>query len=260
MDAPLAIKCDIASPGYSALHVHRVLVSGGPTRGGGLAVVHKNTLAARIHPLSDNFKPTTFELQIVKMSSGSSNLAVWNIYRPPSGPIAVFLDELADIISTFLASCSDMVLLCDDLNCPGPDGTQVDDGLALLLSSLGLEQMIHMPTRGAALLDVLASDAPDIFTDVHVIDAGLLSDHRLLLVSCFIERRATRAAPTSYRYIKKINFQHFEAALHNSTIFSSPEATVDSFTGKIVVEITKALNEAAPLRTCNRRLPKTETK
>ena len=33
-----------------------------------------------------------------------------------------------------------------------------------------------------------------------------------------------------------------------------------NFTEQIVVEITKALNEAAPLRTCNRRLPKTETK
>ena len=119
----------------------------------------------------------------------------------------------------FLASCSDNVLLCGDLNCKGPDGTQVDDGLALLLSSLGLEQMIHMPNRGSASLDVLASDAPDIFTDVRVIDAGLLSDHRLLLVSCFINRRATRAAPTSYRNIKKISFQHFKAPLRNSTIF-----------------------------------------
>ena len=160
----------------------------------------------------------------------------------------------------FLASYSDKVLLCGDLNCSGPDGTQVDDGLALLLSSLGLEQMIHMPTRGSALLDVLASDAADIFTDVHVIDAGLLSDHRLLLVSCSINRRATRDAPTSYRNIKKINSQHFQAALCNFTIFSSPEATVDSFTEQIVVEITKALNEAAPFRTCNRRLLKTETK
>ena len=90
----------------------------------------------------------------------------------------------------------------DGMGWDGIDGTQVDDGLALLLSSLGLEQMIYMPTRGAALLDILASDAPDIFTDVHVIDAGLVSDHRLLLVSCSIDRRATRAAPTSYRNIK----------------------------------------------------------
>ena len=73
----------------------------------------------------------------------------------------------------FLASCSDKVILCGDPNCKGPDGTEVDDGLALLLSSLGLEHMIHMLTRGSALLDVLASDAPDIFTDVHFIDAGL---------------------------------------------------------------------------------------
>ena len=199
MNAPPAIKCDIAPPGYSALHVHRVLVSGGPTRGGGLAVVHRNTLAARIHPLSDNFKPTTFELQIVKMSSGSSTLALWNIYRPPSGPITAFVDELADIVPKFLASCSDKVLLCGDLNCPGADGTQFDD------VSWSRADDPHANSSSGFTRRPLVRRSGHL-TDVHVVDAGLLSDHRLLLVSCSVERRATRAAPTAYRNIKKIKF------------------------------------------------------
>ena len=93
---------------------HPVLVPGGSTHGGGLTVLHSNTLAIKIYQLHDNFKPSTFELQIVKISSESSTLAVLNIYCPPSGSIegfAAFLDELTDIISTILSTCSSKILL-----------------------------------------------------------------------------------------------------------------------------------------------------
>ena len=50
-DAPLAILNDVASAGYSVLHVHRLATPGGSARGGGLAVVHRNTVPVRVHPL-----------------------------------------------------------------------------------------------------------------------------------------------------------------------------------------------------------------
>jgi hypothetical protein len=41
-DTPASLLRDVAPSGYTALHVPRMLVRGGPTRGGGLAVVHRD--------------------------------------------------------------------------------------------------------------------------------------------------------------------------------------------------------------------------
>ena len=41
-DAPPAVKADIAPSGYAILHVHRESEQGGPKRGGGLAVIHRD--------------------------------------------------------------------------------------------------------------------------------------------------------------------------------------------------------------------------
>ena len=46
-DAPATVKNDIAPVGYTILHVHRELRTDGPKRGGGIAVVHRNSLAVR---------------------------------------------------------------------------------------------------------------------------------------------------------------------------------------------------------------------
>lgn len=125
---------------------------------------------------------------------------------------------------------------CGDLNCPSSDDNHVDNGLSLLLISLGGEQMVcwqqslTIPTHGSAALDVLAFNASDIFTDVSVIVAGLTSDHSLLMAYYSIGWWVMCATSTFYRFIKKIEMQLFKAALHNSTIFTSPESTVDSFT------------------------------
>ena len=50
-DAPLAILNDAAPAGYSVLHVHRSAAPSGSARGGGLAVVHRNTVPVRFTPL-----------------------------------------------------------------------------------------------------------------------------------------------------------------------------------------------------------------
>ena len=54
--------------------------------------------------------------------------------------------------------------------------------------------------------------------------------------------------------------QLFEPALRISTIFTSQESTVDSFTEQMVNVIFKVLNEAALLIICYSRPPKNETK
>ena len=148
-DAPPAIKNDVAPDGYSVLHVHRAAVLGGSTRGGGLAVVHRNTLPVRVHPLSTStIAHTTYDRQIVKLVLPSSFIIIVNIYRPPAGSNASFIEELADLIASIVANTNDKLLLCGDFNCPASDGSHVDDDLQSLLKSFGLDLLDHEPTRG----------------------------------------------------------------------------------------------------------------
>jgi len=119
-DSPPVILQESAPEGYKIIHVHRKITEGGPTRGGGLAIISRNSIPVRIHPLAKNFNPTSFELQLVLVGTGSSSFVLMNVYRPPSQSKSVFIDELLDVISTVTAtSGKDKLLLCGDVNLPG---------------------------------------------------------------------------------------------------------------------------------------------
>ena len=77
--APPCVKSDIAPANYSITHVHRDIDCGGPTRGGGLAIVSSDELKVRSHPMANGLKMTSFELQLVKLSSRSTSFAILNI-------------------------------------------------------------------------------------------------------------------------------------------------------------------------------------
>ena len=100
------------------------------------------------------------------------------------------------------AFSNDSLLLCGDLNCPGVDSSTVDDGLAAVLDSLGLELLVHKPTRENNLLDIVATDAPGAFSAIHVDDAGCLSDHRLIRVRLVFGKPATGAIESTYLNIR----------------------------------------------------------
>ena len=104
----------------------------------GLVVVHRNSLAIRDISLPTGFiQPQAFEMQLVRITSSiSRSVVLANIYRPPRCSVPELLDELADVVTSIYTASNDRLVLCGDVNCPGFDGTCVDDSLALLLDSL----------------------------------------------------------------------------------------------------------------------------
>jgi len=115
----------VAPQHYAVLHVPRPVVDGGPPRGGGAAVVFRQSAVVRRHPLADKCRPRTFELQLVRLSTPPLTHTVANIYRPQwMSSVAEFVDELTDVISMLSAECGDNIVMCGDLNCPGSDPTR----------------------------------------------------------------------------------------------------------------------------------------
>ena len=143
-----------------------------------------NTIKVRDHPWANDIKVYTFELQLLKLTSSSSSFTILNIYRPPNSSVAVFLDNLADTISTICASSNDKLLLCSDLNCPSVDSSSINSGLAL-------EQLVGGPARDNNLLDVLATDDPSD-------NVGCMSDHWLICVKLDFGKPLPKSVESTY--------------------------------------------------------------
>ena len=58
-DTPAAISDDIPPPDYSALHAPRQTVHGGPGRGGGVAVVFRDSVVVQPHPVANKLRTST---------------------------------------------------------------------------------------------------------------------------------------------------------------------------------------------------------
>ena len=72
-----------------------------------------------------------------------------------------FVDELSDVIASLNANSTDNLVVCGDVNCPGPTPSSVNVGLAEMLDSLGLTQLVGSPTRDNNLLDVFGVNLVD---------------------------------------------------------------------------------------------------
>ena len=159
-------------------------------RGSGLAAVFRQSVPVRTHYLASKIQPTTFELQLLRVSATSSTVTVVHVYWPQwMSSVPNFVDEFADIIAVITTECTDNIIVCGDMNCPGTDDSSVDDDLSDCLESLGLVQLVKEPTwcvPGAAnLLDVLATSVTTIVAIVKV-------DH--CLISADIEVRVPKTS------------------------------------------------------------------
>jgi len=144
--------------------------------------------------------------------------------------------------------CSDNIIVCGDLNCPGVDSTHVDsthddDELAAAFDSFGLWQLAQSPTRCDYLLDVLALIDPADVSGVPVSDGCYICDHRLITVNIVVQSKITVIRHLTSRPLK------FQDALESSALFTQPAATVNDFANQLKTFVTHVLNWMAPLHT-----------
>jgi len=215
--------------------------------GVGLAVVFRDLLAVRPHSLIPSLSPTTFELQLVKITATSPVVTLVNIYRPPQTSISDFVDELSDVLTTIM-SASDHLLVCGDFNCSGPTSGTINRALAEVFDSLDMIQHIQLPTRGDNILDLIAADSSLSVADIRIDDAGLVSDNRLVVATVSAHRRTPRAVPKSFRSIRNIDTAEFERSIRSSPLFTSPDPTVDGYADQLERIVVAELDRVAPLR------------
>jgi len=122
-DAPNAIQLDIAPANHCVLHSFRG--SSTDRSGGGIPVLHKQTIGASVIDLG---KYSEFESLFVRVNT-SPHIIIAAIYQPPGAVSAAFCNELTKLFDRLLLT-GQRYIFCGDCNCPGQNGSVIDDRLA----------------------------------------------------------------------------------------------------------------------------------
>ena len=255
------IKNDPAPPGYRITHVHRE--NPDQTRGGGLAVIHQDSINVSLR--NHNITLSSFEFQLVNIGLKSRDIVLANIYRPPSSSKSIFLEEFGSLLVTLGTDAADRLMICGDFNLPSISLNKIDDDLADLLNSTSFTQHIDAPTRHgsnhtrSSLLDLIITPSTSKFVSTtSVVSSHEISDHDLALANLTTKRYNPPPPPRSYQYrdIKNIDLNLFKQNILSSALFSNPHPTVDGYSDQMETVITSVLDKTAPLKTGHRSGPR----
>ena len=119
------------------------------------------SVPVRVNHLASKFQPMTCELQLLHVGAAMSPVTVVHVYLPQwMSMVSSFVDELADIIAVLTSECSDNIIMCGDMNCPGPSDSSVDVELSECFESFGLTQLVTEPTRRLPTLQTYSTSLP----------------------------------------------------------------------------------------------------
>jgi Reverse transcriptase (RNA-dependent DNA polymerase)/Endonuclease-reverse transcriptase len=253
-DDPDSIRLDAAPPNYVTRHFHCSNPGRKTKRNGGLAIIHRETLTVRPHPLQTTLSVTSFHFQAVNIISSNFSFLLINIYRWPDSNLNTFITELDTLLSAATTAIStDRLVVCGDFNCPGATASTIRDDLSTTIDAFGLKQLVTSPTHsgpyGDSLLDlVITAKDSTLLDNLAVCNTHGVSDH--CLVKWTVARCLNRRQPTTvfYRNLKSLDLDAFRTALSNSPLFTAPEDTVDGFASQIDDVVTDILDQLAPIR------------
>ena len=223
-------------------------------RGGGLAVVHRDTIRI-VDRTAKYASPSTYELLVVNIESGSNCVTLVNIYRPPSTSLSMFLEELTNLLQQ-LAQCGDRWIIGGDLNCPGDTPGTVDQGLLDILELFDLKQWVNGQTHnGGGLLDLIITPADSrMLTGDTLISLTGFSDHCLLSTRLSMTRKHERITEIKkQRSFKNFNVNKFENLFSKTAIVTNPVDDVNGYVEQFNVALTSVLDVIAPMKTVTRR-------
>ena len=258
-DAPDAVKLDVAPPGYNVVHRHRG--SSADKRGGGVALIHRETAKATVVDVGDY---TEFESLAVKLTCRRSKSAlVVCVYRPPGAATSAFTDQLSDLIDQ-LVLLNDKFVIVGDFNVPGDVTGQLDRHVVDVFDQYSLRQHVSTSTHiNGNILDLILSQDEELsgrlVSDVTV-QSVCFSDHHLL--TCRLGVPPVRPVTTQYTYrpLRRIDTAAFSQDILRSELFGSAIDDVDEYADLFDAEVKRVLDIHAPLRTGRRRCGKHESR
>ena len=236
---------ELTPPGYSLLHVPRA----GRT-GGGVALIHRNTLKAKI---VDTSRFYSFEHMTVTVKYRSASYVVVVLYRPDKDKhkkptFDKFKDEFPKLLEDILV-LNNPVYIMGDFNIHVNNDKCLNKKSFLdLLDTFGLVQNVKSSThRDGNILDLLITRADHCPLHVDVCDIAL-SDHYAVKFSLPTTKPPLPTKTITYRRIKAIDIDQFVDDIKESGLCEfqtdDPNALADKYNA-VLVEL---LDHHAPLK------------
>lgn len=263
---PVAIKNDIAPPGFSVAHRYRACKKtkgrgiGSVKGGGGISLIYRDYIKITNiehelnygpHPPSDH----TFESLAIRVEVGRARVNLIVVYRPPPAPDSGFFHQLSDLLDSADLLCADTII-CGDFNCPGTSIREIDTRLERLIVDHNLVQFIKTSTRklDGNVLDLVIAKQDGIITAPPTVKEVSFSDHNLVTFCSDTIRQSANAKSFTFRDIKTLDIQAFRATIRRSVIFLSPPLTVDDYAAQLRSDVVTALDNLAPIKRRTRRV------
>jgi hypothetical protein len=236
----------ICPSGYSITHSPRV-----GRRGGGLAVIYRDSIA--IKPQS-KFHAKSFESMELLMTVSSTCIHLVVIYRPPpskknNSTTTLFFSEFSTYLES-LSIASGRVIIVGDFNfhlesCTENSSLMFTD----LTTSVGLKQHVSSPTHTSGhLLDLVLSRPSDNVVHSTKV-SSLISDHHAIHCSLNVSRPPLPQKTITYRNLKKLDMEEFQACLQQTPLLLNPSSSLDDLLNQYNTSISNVLDKLAPTKT-----------
>ena len=232
-----------ALPDYVMHHVPR------PKRGGGVAVLMRRGFDIVINP---SFSAESFEQMDITISSKSSSIRLYVIYRPyPSKVNKLTVKMFFDEFSAFMETCTSRAtpfVIAGDFNF---HMDVWDDREATifreLLDSASFDQHVDKPThRCGHMLDLVITRSSDSIVSDLKIDDTLPSDHFAAICKFAVSRPPVAKHQFRFRKLRDIDLNAFKNDIAASSLVTDPANDVESLSTKFDNVMSNLLDCHAP--------------
>ncbi|XP_046565388.1 uncharacterized protein LOC124274113 [Haliotis rubra] len=214
------------------------------TTGGGVAIIHRSSLALHVNKNSMSHK--SFGKLDVLVTSGQSTVRLVCIYRPPPSARNKLTDDnfINEIGGLFCSHDKDNIVYLGDFNIHfnSPQKPNVKRMLDLLHSH-SLKQIVSEPThKSGNILDwIISSPSCGIIKNILVQDRQM-SDHSVVALKLSLMKSPVQPTIIKCRNLKDIDAED----LKDSDLVSSPPSSVGDHVTLYTIPYTSLLDKHAP--------------
>lgn len=185
---------------------------------------------------------------LLKIKMCDSTWTVGVTYRSPNSSLPDFIDFLTEFCENSIDNRSSFILM-GDINCDYLGDSYCTHKIKNCLLSLGLTQMVTVPTRctpySSTLIDYVISDRKDIIVKVH--DEPVISDHNIVTVNIY-KYQMLNIQPQKIRYrdLSDINIGRIKNALSNCIWEFNDQS--EAILTNLYVSCEYVVNQVAPIK------------
>jgi hypothetical protein len=237
---------DICPDGYSIVHVPRL-----GRRGGGVAVIHKDSIAVKTEP---SFKAKSFESIELVLTVSSTCIRLVTVYRPPPTKVnassnALFMEEFSMYLES-LSITSGRVIITGDFNFHMESPTCLAaKTFQEAIDTAGFTQHVTAPTHTSGhMLDLIMSRESDNVVKSTIV-SSLISDHHAIHSTLNINRPPLPKRTITYRNLKNMDKDKFRQDIQELPLLKNPMDDIDSLSMQYNSDLESLLDKHAPMQT-----------